>query len=156
MEKFFCILSILVGYVPLLSAQTNANEKSDTIKESSASAHTLQELEVRGKSKVERIREGALNVTAMDIQQLVKTSATLGDIINRAPGVRVRSEGGKGSDFELSLNGMSGNSIRYFIDGIPLETKGTGFDISNYPTNLIDHIEIYKGVVPSWIGADAL
>ena len=156
MEKFFCILSILVGYVPLLSAQTTANEKSDTIKENSASAHTLQELEVRGKSKVERIREEALNVTAIDIKQLVNTSATLGDIINRAPGVRVRSEGGKGSDFELSLNGMSGNSIRYFIDGIPLETKGTGFDISNYPTNLIDHIEIYKGVVPAWLGADAL
>ena len=87
---------------------------------------------------------------------LVNTSATLGDIINRAPGVRVRSEGGKGSDYELSINGMSGSSIRYFIDGVPLETKGTGVNITNFPINLIDHIEIYKGVVPASLGGDAL
>lgn len=116
----------------------------------------LEELNVVGKSKIEKLKEGVFNVSAIDIKPLLNTSASLGDIVNRAPGVRIRTEGGKGSDFELSLNGMSGNSIRYFIDGVPLETKGTGFDISNFPTNLIDHIEIYKGVVPAWLGSDAL
>ncbi|MBD5357623.1 MAG: TonB-dependent receptor plug domain-containing protein [Bacteroides sp.] len=157
MEKFFCIIVLAFGYAPVLSSQTVKDEKPDSLlKDESILTHQLQELEVKGKTNVERLRESALNVTAIDIKPLVNTSATLGDIINRAPGVRVRAEGGKGSDFELSLNGMSGNSIRYFIDGVPLETKGTGFDITNFPTNLIDRIEIYKGVVPAWLGADAL
>lgn len=118
--------------------------------------YQLQELNVVAKSKTEKLRESVYNVSAIDMKPFINTSATLGDIINRTPGVRLRSEGGKGSDFDLSLNGMSGNSIRYFIDGVPLDTKGTGFDISNFPTNLIDHIEVYKGVVPAWLGADAL
>lgn len=51
---------------------------------------------------------------------------------------------------------MSGNSVRYFIDGVPLETKGSGVSLANLPVNLIDHIEMYKGVVPAYLGADAL
>ncbi len=158
MEKFFCIMAIAFGYVPGLLSQTVVDEKPDSVikKEESDVAYQLKEVEVRGKSNMEKLRESALNVTAIDIKPLVNTSATIGDIINRVPGVRLRSEGGKGADYELSINGMSGNSIRYFIDGVPLETKGTGFDISNFPTNLIDRIEIYKGVVPAWLGADAL
>ena len=51
---------------------------------------------------------------------------------------------------------MSGNSIRYFIDNIPLDVKGNEISLANLPVNTIDRIEIYKGVVPSYLGADAL
>lgn len=155
MDKIFCLAAVLcLSTIPAYS-----QDNSQAIAPSCVSQDTvvyLQDLEVRAKSKTQTLREGAYNVSAIDIKPLVNTSATLGDIINRSPGVRLRAEGGKGSDFELSLNGMSGNSIRYFIDGVPLETKGTGFDISNFPTNLIDRVEIYKGVVPAWLGTDAL
>lgn len=160
MEKFFCLLPSLL-LMPSIAFPQNATAgfPSDSTIVGAAedvSHYELQEVKVVGKTQVQKLREGAFNVSAIDIKPLVNTSATLGDIVNRSPGVRVRSEGGKGSDFELSLNGMSGNSIRYFIDGVPLETKGSSFDISNFPTNLIDRIEIYKGVVPAWLGADAL
>lgn len=155
MDKIFCLAAVLcLSTIPAYS-----QDNSQAIAPSCVSQDSvvyLQDLEVRAKSKTQTLREGAYNVSAIDIKPLVNTSATLGDIINRSPGVRLRAEGGKGSDFELSLNGMSGNSIRYFIDGVPLETKGTGFDISNFPTNLIDRVEIYKGVVPAWLGTDAL
>ncbi|MDL2331312.1 TonB-dependent receptor plug domain-containing protein, partial [Odoribacter sp. OttesenSCG-928-A06] len=75
---------------------------------------------------------------------------------NRTTGVKIREEGGVGSDFDLSINGMSGNSVRYFLDGIPLNTKGNGVSLSNLPVNIVDRIEVYKGVVPSYLGADAL
>ncbi len=58
---------------------------------------------------------------------------TLNDLVDRTAGVKVRREGGAGSDFDLTINGMSGNSIRYFIDGVPLETKGTGLTLDNIP-----------------------
>lgn len=159
MEKFFCLavcsIFSITGAFPMHLSGKGSDATSDSISEG-LNAHMLQELSVTGKSQSQKLKEGVFNVSAIDISSLVNTSATLGDIINRAPGVRVRSEGGKGSDFELSLNGMSGNSIRYFIDGVPIETKGSGFDISNFPTNQIERIEIYKGVVPAWLGADAL
>ena len=76
--------------------------------------------------------------------------------MNRTTGIKVREEGGVGSDFDLSINGLSGNSVRYFLDGMPLDTKGSGVSLANLPINIIDRIEIYKGVVPASLGTDAL
>lgn len=116
----------------------------------------LSSVEVYGKSKSQQIKEGALSVNALDIQGISTSVNSLNTIINRSTGIRIREEGGVGSDFELSINGMSGNSVRYFLDGIPLDTKGSGITLANLPVNIIDRIEIYKGVVPASLGADAL
>jgi outer membrane receptor protein involved in Fe transport len=64
--------------------------------------------------------------------------------------------GGLGSDFDLSLNGLSDKQIRYFIDGIPMEDFGSALSLNNMPINLVESIEVYKGVVPIRLGADAL
>lgn len=116
----------------------------------------LQNVTVTGKSKTQRLREGALSVNAIDVRSLVSSIGSIGRLVDRTAGVKLREEGGVGSDFDLSINGMSGNSVRYFIDGVPLDTKGSGVTLSNLPVNLIDHVEIYKGVVPTWLSSDAL
>ncbi|CCX62184.1 putative uncharacterized protein [Bacteroides sp. CAG:598] len=81
---------------------------------------------------------------------------SLNDLVNRTAGIKVREEGGVGSDFDLSINGLSGNSVRYFLDGVPLDSKGSGVNLANLPVNIIDRVEIYKGVVPAFLGTDAL
>lgn len=123
-------------------------EKGDTIK--------LPTLHVVGKDKTQRLREGALSVNAVNIAEKANVLNNVADIINRTSGVKVRADGGMGSDFDLTINGLSGNSIRYFIDGVPLDTKGSAIKLSDLPVNLIQRIEIYKGVVPSSLGTDAL
>ena len=117
---------------------------------------TLDNVTVTGKSKTQKLREGALSVNAIDVRSVVSSISSLSGLIDRTAGVKVREDGGVGSDFDLSINGMSGNSVRYFINGVPLDTKGTGVTLANLPVNLIDHIEIYKGVVPTWLSSDAL
>jgi len=117
---------------------------------------TLQNVTVTGKSKTQRLREGSLSVSAIDIRSRVSTISSLSGLVDRTAGVKLREEGGVGSDFDLSINGMSGNSVRYFIDGVPMDTKGSGVTLANLPVNLIDRVEIYKGVVPTWLGSDAL
>ena len=116
----------------------------------------LSDVSVVGKDRTQRLREGAFSVNAVNIGDKVNSINDITDIINRTAGVKVRTQGGMGSDFDLSVNGLSGNSIRYFIDGVPLETKGAGMKFSDIPINLIQRIEIYKGVVPSSFGIDAL
>ena len=116
----------------------------------------LADVTVVGKSKTQRLREGALSVNAIDVSSIVSSLSNLNNLIDRTAGVKVREEGGMGSDFDLSINGMSGNSIRYFLDGVPLDTKGSGVTLANLPVSLIDHVEIYKGVVPTWLSSDAL
>ena len=116
----------------------------------------LQEVTVTGKSKTQRLREGALAVNAIDVSSIVSSLSSLNDLIDHTAGVKVREEGGMGSDFDLSINGMSGNSVRYFLDGVPLDTKGQDVTLANLPLSIIDHVEIYKGVVPTWLSSDAL
>lgn len=116
----------------------------------------LRNVTVIGKSKTQRLREGALSVNAIDINSFIGSIHSLNDVVDRTAGVKIREEGGVGSDFDLSINGMSGNSVRYFIDGVPMDAKGTGLTLSNLPLSLIDHVEIYKGVVPTWLNSDVL
>ena len=143
-------------FLALMVSTTVFGQKERRQKSMMRDSVLLETLEVTGKSKTQRLREGALSVNAIDVRSIASSVNTLSGIIDRTAGVKIREEGGVGSDFDLSINGMNGSSIRYFIDGIPLDTKGTGVTIANLPVSLIDHVEVYKGVVPTWLGSDAL
>ena len=71
-------------------------------------------------------------------------------------GVTVRQDGGLGSAVNYNLNGMSGNSVRIFVDGIPISAYGSSFSLNSIPPSLIERIEVYKGVIPSHLTDDAL
>lgn len=116
----------------------------------------LEGVNVYGKTSGKRLSEGAYTVNAIELKADINKIARLNDIVDRSAGVKVRREGGAGSDYDLSINGLSGNSIRYFIDGVPLDTKGTDFNLDNIPVNTVERIELYKGVVPSYLSSDAL
>ena len=150
MRKWFVIIIGAVLSLPL-SAQSQKQRKSQ-MRDSVA----LENVTVIGKSKTQKLREGALSVNAIDVHSMIGSLSNLNSIVDRTAGVKIREEGGVGSDFDLSINGMSGNAVRYFLDGVPLDTKGSEVTLANLPVNLIDHIEIYKGVVPTWLSSDAL
>ena len=66
---------------------------------------TLDKVTVIGKSKTQKLREGALSVNAVDIRSFVNSINNLNTVIDRTAGVKVREEGGVGSDFDLSIKG---------------------------------------------------
>lgn len=111
---------------------------------------------VLGRSEVQEANRQAYNVTAVDAKQLYNTTLDLAGALDRVAGIRVRESGGVGSNFNLSLNGFSGNHVRYFIDGIPMDGFGSSFQINNIPINAAERLEVYKGVVPISLGSDAL
>lgn len=116
----------------------------------------LAGVNVYGKSEGRRLKEGALSVNAIEVKADVNKMTNLNSLVNRTAGVKVRREGGAGSDLDLSINGLSGNSIRYFIDGMPLDTRGSQVNLDNIPINTVERVEIYKGVVPIHLSSDAL
>ena len=155
MRKYFSI-AFAWTIVMLLSSLPAVAQQSRKSRSQMKDSVMLENVVVLGKSKTQQLREGAYSVNAIDVRSIISSLNSLNSIVDRTAGVKVREEGGVGSDFDLSINGMSGNAVRYFIDGIPLDTKGSGVTLANLPVNLIDHIEIYKGVVPTWLGSDAL
>lgn len=116
----------------------------------------METVTVTGRSAVKESNRQAFNVTAIDAKKLYNTTLDLAGALDRVAGIRVRESGGVGSNFNLSLNGFSGNHVKYFIDGIPMDNFGSSFQINNIPINIADRLEVYKGVVPIWLGSDAL
>ncbi|PST82843.1 TonB-dependent receptor [Pedobacter yulinensis] len=119
----------------------------------------VQEMEtvnILGRTASQEVNRQAFNVTAIDASGLYNTTLDISGALDRVAGIRVRESGGVGSSFNLSLNGFSGNHVRYFIDGIPMDNFGSSFQINNIPINIADRVEVYKGVVPMWLGSDAL
>ncbi|WP_052053000.1 TonB-dependent receptor plug domain-containing protein [Prevotella sp. S7 MS 2] len=121
-----------------------------------ADSINLKGVHVTAKSKQRQLKESGFYMNMIDVRNQSNVATNLADLINQTTGARVRREGGLGADYELSLNGMSGKSVRYFLDGVPLDLKGRNASLDNIPISLIDYIEIYKGVVPSYLGGDAL
>lgn len=154
-EGMYTVIASFIGYESQKKSVRLTGKKTvDFILKEETVA--LKDVEVYAKSKSQKLREGAFAVNALDVKPVVNSLSNLNELVNRTSGVKVRQEGGVGSDYDLSINGMSGNSVRYFIDGVPLETKGSEVSLANLPVNIIDHIEMYKGVVPAYLGSDAL
>ncbi|TDE08072.1 TonB-dependent receptor [Dyadobacter psychrotolerans] len=116
----------------------------------------FNEVTVRGKGEAQQLREQGFSVNAIDTKKIANTTADLGQILNRSTGIKVREQGGVGSDFEFSINGLSGKSVKLFLDGIPLDILGSAMNLNNIPINLAQRIEVYKGVAPVELGSDAL
>ena len=116
----------------------------------------LQSVTVTGKSKTTEIEEKPFTVNAIDVRPLKAQNLDINQVLNTTSGVRIREEGGLGSSFDFTLNGFSGNQVKFFLDGIPMDNFGTSLTMNNIPVNLISTIEVYKGVVPIELGADAL
>lgn len=116
----------------------------------------LDEVVVRGESEKTQIEKTAQAVRIIDLKEVKLKTLDLGEVLARTEGVAIQRAGGLGSGTRVSLNGLTDNQIRIFIDGIPLEFAGYTLDIANVPVGLIQRVEIYKGVVPIEFGADAL
>jgi len=116
----------------------------------------LDQVTVTGKTETQEVREQPIRAVVIDTRAVAQQPATLAELMNRAPGIRIRQSGGLGNAVDVSINGFQGNSVQYFRDGIPLDYLGGGYGINNVPLNLLERVEVYKGVVPVSLGADAL
>ena len=116
----------------------------------------LSEIVLTGQSPIKQVQKAAYNVVAIEAQQLRNLNSNAADMLARVSGVKMRETGGVGAEANINLNGFTGRHVRIFIDGVPMNEANASFRINNIPAELIERIEIYKGVVPITFGADAL
>lgn len=70
--------------------------------------------------------------------------------------MRIRQNGGAGSDVNISINGIGGKGVKIFIDELPSYLLGAAYDINYISQGIIQNIEIYKGTIPVKFGSDGL
>ncbi len=116
----------------------------------------LDEVVVKGKTISRQVKEMPLSVNAIELKKMANVTLNLNEVLNRSTGVKVREQGGMGSDFEFSINGLSGKAVKFFVDGIPISVMGSSMTLNNIPINIAERVIVYKGVVPVHLGSDAL
>lgn len=137
----------------LVEVKSGHQEINIILKESSKE---LDEVIIAGTTETQQVRESPIKADVINTKLVQQESATLAELINRAAGVRVRQMGGLGSASNVSINGYQGKAVKYFKDGIPMDYLGNAYDITLVPVSMLDRVEIYKGVLPAKLGADAL
>jgi hypothetical protein len=116
----------------------------------------LNEVQIVRKTEKREIETQGFAANVIETKEVALRNLQTNDLLNRTVGVRVRQNGGLGSAVDYNLNGMSGGSVRIFIDGIPISTFGSSFSLNSIPPANIERIEIYKGVIPAHLSDDAL
>lgn len=116
----------------------------------------LREVTVNGKSKKTALETEGFAVTAIQTEEASIRNIQTNELLNTTVGVKIRQNGGLGSNVEYSLNGLSGSAVRIFIDGIPISMYGSSFSLNSIPPSMIKEIQVYKGVVPGHLADDAL
>lgn len=152
---------VTVSYVGF---KTFSNKISITAKERDVqmdvtlteNAEHLDEVTVNGKSKETKLETVGFAVSALNTKEVSLRNIQANELLNTTVGVKIRQNGGLGSNVEYSLNGLSGSAVRIFIDGIPISTYGSSFNLNSIPPSMIEQIEVYKGVVPGHLADDAL
>ena len=116
----------------------------------------LDEVTVSGKTAETELETEGFAVNAITTKEASLRNIQTNELLNTTVGVKIRHNGGLGADVSYSLNGLSGNSVRIFIDGIPISTYGSSFNLNSIPPSMIKQIEVYQGVVPGHLADDAL
>lgn len=119
-------------------------------------APSRRRMEVTVRGEAARLQQSAEAVNVIDTRRAKQQTTDLGEVLARTQGVAVRRTGGLGSTTRFSLNGLYDDQVRFFLNGVPLELSGFPLGVANVPVNLIDRVEVYRGVVPIRFGADAL
>lgn len=116
----------------------------------------LNEVLVNGKTKETEIETQGFAVNVIKTEEASIRNIQTNELLNTTVGVKIRQNGGLGSDVQYSLNGLSGRSVSIFIDGIPIRIYGSSFNLNSIPPSMIKNIEVYKGVVPGHLSTDAV
>lgn len=146
-----------VGYRHLSQKVTvKKGQKTKITLRMTNSSESLEEVVVMAKSKAREIREQAMPVSVISMKQLQGTVSDIQGILSKTVGINVRTSGGVGSTSRISLRGLEGKRIGFFIDENPLGDQSDYIDLNDIPTDMIDRIEIFKGVVPAKFGGSSM
>ncbi len=156
-EATYTLLVDYMGYLP--QEKTVRIEKGRTGNLTicmETSPLSLEQATVTAKSEARLVREQAMPVSVISMKQLQGTVSDIQGILAKTVGVTIRTTGGVGSASRLSVRGLEGKRIGFFIDEAPMNDQSDFMDLNDIPVDMIDRIEIYKGIVPAKFGGSSM
>lgn len=150
---------LVVSHVGFRSYEKDIRIKGQKVAEKVVLERDIKQLDevlvkTEKQSKVQETKP--ITISSIEIKNVVSQNLLITDAIDRLSGVRIRRSSSLGEPSDISINGLRGNAVRIYIDGLPMEFMYPNFDISTLPIGNLKRIDVYKGVLPVDVGTDAL
>lgn len=136
---------------------------SDTLKAGESQYYRLiplniqvPEVVVTGQFTPEDPKRSVYAIKVIDVKTIERRGATnLRELLSQELNMRVTQDNVLGSG--LSLQGLSGEQVKYMIDGVPILGRLNGdIDISQINLNDVERVEVIEGPVSVQYGTNAL
>ncbi|MCK5653336.1 MAG: TonB-dependent receptor plug domain-containing protein [Gemmatimonadetes bacterium] len=140
-----------LGYRPReVVLEVGNGRVTDLLLEITPDALALEELRVQGEAGV----VGA--AYRLGRQEVIASGArSVGDLLERMPGVVVRSEGPAGRQVAI-IRGATGSAVLVLLDGVPLNDPITGeVDLSEIPASTVGGVTVLPGARSARYGGRA-
>ncbi|MEO8773926.1 MAG: TonB-dependent receptor, partial [Gelidibacter sp.] len=118
--------------------------------------YNLDEVRLKTLSISEKLKNSAIKSDVISVEANTRRANSVEDLVDKSPGVKIRNIGGLGSTSNIIVGGFQGNAVKFLYDDIPIDYLGSNYGLTKVPTNAISRVEVYKGVLPTKIGVDAL
>ncbi|AKU69171.1 TonB-dependent receptor [Prevotella fusca] len=146
-RKAIC-LTLFSSFFMLRGNSQEVNKRDTTVE--------MKEVMVTARSEIRKLKESAMPVSVIGQRQLQGTASNINDVLAHTVGVTVRNTGGLGSASRISLRGLEGKRMGMYVDETPMSQLSNFVTLNDIPTNMIERIEVYKGIVPYKFGGSAL
>ncbi len=116
----------------------------------------MNEVVVTAQYSPQRVDQSIYKVKVINSRQIEQKAANnLTDLLNSELNIRISQDGALGTS--MSLQGLSGEHIKFLVDGVPVIGRMNGnIDISQLNLYNVDHIEVIEGPMSVIYGSNAL
>ncbi len=143
-------------FISFLSIAASAQTDTSGVKAKADSVKSMAGVTVTTAVSSKALKQQPVNVAIVDSRPFYNTNFTGLDLLRQTSGIKVRQAAGYGSNAEFFINGSTGKQVKYFVDGLPQDNLGETQGLNIIPLEQTERIEVYKGILPVDLGADAL
>ena len=149
MKPYHPILLVLVASL----GGVNANAEEDGADEVRVTGETV---EVVGEREGVDPLETSAAVTTIAVDERLRASAELADVVGTSAGVHLQRLGGLGDYSVVSIRGSSARQVEVFVDGVPLNPHGSApVNLAELPLDAFERIDVYRSGAPLHLGSSA-
>lgn len=153
----YTLYPVYDGYqFPIETVELEEGEMQEVILNIGTVNYSLDEVKLKTLSLSEKLKNSAIKADIISVEANTRRANSVEDLVDKSPGVKIRNVGGLGSASNIIVGGFTGNAVKFLYDDIPIDYLGSNYGLTKVPTNAISRVEVYKGVLPTKIGVDAL
>jgi len=167
MQAIRQIFAVAIGIVTVsLTLQNNLAAESNAAQQVSAQPAPVATQAVAEADTIvvsatripQSIRDIGVSVSVISRERIEELQAqNVGDVLAEVTDARVNSYGAMGAESEITLRGSSKQQVLVMVDGRPVNVASVGTaDLSMYPVDQIERIEVIRGPGSVLYGAGAM